>query len=117
MPTYMLHSTCTICLPDSKNSICSVALPVRRNQPFKEDKSSLAVQGHPEEVYACEFLDQSTLLTASADRLFLWDMDLGACVQEASCTPGPLHQGKLSYACSRHVLFMTIFNLHRQNSM
>ena len=54
------------------------------------------MQGHPEEVYACEFLDQSHLLTASADRLFLWDMELGTCVQEATCTPAPLDQGKLS---------------------
>lgn len=56
------------------------------------------MQGHPEEVYACEFLDQSHLLTASADRLFLWDMELGTCVQEATCMPGPLDQGKLSSA-------------------
>lgn len=61
------------------------------------------MQGHPEEVYACEFLDQSNLLTASADRLFLWDMELGTCVQEASCTPGPVHQGKLSNALAPDV--------------
>ena len=55
-----------------------------------------AVQGHPEEVYACEFLDQSHLLTASADRLFLWDLDMGTCLQEATCTPGPHDQGDLN---------------------
>ena len=54
------------------------------------------MQGHPEEVYACEFLDESNVLTASADRLFLWNMEIGTCIQEASCTPGPVHQGKLS---------------------
>lgn len=62
------------------------------------------VQGHPEEVYACEFLDQSHLLTASADRLFVWDMELGTCVHEVSCTPGPLDQGQLSTALAMHIL-------------
>lgn len=60
-----------------------------------------AVQGHPEEVYACEFLEQNHLLTASADCVFLWDTENGACLQQASGTPGPLGQGRLSaYACS-----------------
>lgn len=62
-----------------------------------------AVQGHPEEVYACEFLDQSHLLTASADRLFVWDMELGTCVHEVSCTPGLLDQGQLSTALAMHM--------------
>lgn len=81
----------------SQHLLCCV-ICLEKPPHCEEDKRSLIVQGHPEEVYACEFLDQSKLLTASADRLFLWDMEIGACIQEASCTPGPLHQGTLSCA-------------------
>lgn len=56
---------------------------------------SLKQQGHPEEVYACEFLDQNHLLTASSDRLFLWDIETGACIQQASGTPVSPDQGQL----------------------
>ena len=45
------------------------------------------VQGHAEEVYACEFLGQDGLLTASADRLFLWDLQSGTCLQQAPGSP------------------------------
>ena len=54
-----------------------------------------SMQGHPEEVYACEFVEQTHLLSASADSLFLWNTETNTCLQKASGMPSPLHQGKL----------------------
>ena len=45
-----------------------------------------SLQDHPEEVYACEFLADNQLLTASADKLYLWDLSTGARLQQANQT-------------------------------
>ena len=58
------------------------------------------VQGHPEEVYACEFLGQHYLLTASADQLFLWDLESGTCLQRVSGSQ-EFNNGMLSHQQSQ----------------
>ena len=45
------------------------------------------MQGHPEEVYACEFLPENRLLSASADKLYLWDLETGTQLQESQQSP------------------------------
>ena len=45
------------------------------------------MQGHPEEVYACEFLDTSTgsmrLASCSEDKVYLWDIATGCQLDSA----------------------------------
>ena len=45
------------------------------------------VQGHPEEVYGCEFLDASAgsahLASCSAERVYLWDIATGRLLDSA----------------------------------
>ncbi|DBA84364.1 TPA: hypothetical protein ACH3X2_006216, partial [Trebouxia sp. C0005] len=53
-----------------------------------------ALQGHPEEVYACEFVGENLLLTASVDCLFLWDLQSGARLHQASGSQQPQISGQ-----------------------
>ncbi|DBB01735.1 hypothetical protein WJX77_008173 [Trebouxia sp. C0004] len=52
------------------------------------------LQGHPEEVYACEFVGENQLLTASVDCLFLWDLQSGACLYQAPGSQQPQTSGQ-----------------------
>jgi len=53
--------------------------PDSGKQPCDESivTSTVALQGHPEEVYACEFVGGGgrQMVTASADELVLWDLE------------------------------------------
>ena len=63
------------------------------------------VQGHPEEVYACEFAGPGgrQMFTASADELALWDLEtrarIGSC--RSAAASADLAGGAPSPAC-RH---------------
>lgn len=52
------------------------------------------LQGHPEEVYACEFVGNNQLLTASVDCLFLWDLQSGACLHQVPGSQQPQTSGQ-----------------------
>ena len=65
------------------------------------------LQGHPEEVYGCEFLDTSTeamqLASCSEEKVFLWDVGTGKQLANAG-PPSDIHHeptGTLghTYAC------------------
>ena len=69
----------------------------------------MLLQGHPEEVYACEFLSDNRLLTASADKLFLWDLNTGTQLQQAQQTADTTKEnGKPDFISKRDS--MQLFN-------
>lgn len=82
---------------------------------YSKPASELAVlQGHPEEVYAIEFLHRGAataaadaLVAASSESLFLWDLRVGRMIHEAM-PPLTFHQQQETEEAGEVVLAVTI---------
>ena len=82
------------------------------NTPCHGHLNVQSVQGHPEEVYACEFVDQKHLLSASTDTLYFWNIETDTCLQKASGMPSSQHQGELHVpVCGKQVIILHVICL------
>lgn len=67
-------------------------------------------QGHPEEVYSCEFLDASTeamqLASCSEEKVFLWDVGTGKQLASAGPPSDIQHEPTGTLCCTLHAKVM-----------